>query len=108
FDYQSLIEDKHFYASSITIDSAEIDVYRDKTLPDPPFVHKPLWASLLQQIKTEINVDTLFLQKSNVRYFEKSVHNDTAGRVHFANTFATCYGISNNPEKLKINPLMEI
>lgn len=108
FDYQRLIEGKQFYASSVTIDSAEIDIYRDKTLPDPPFKHKPLWGSLLAKISTELNVDTLYLKNSNVRYFEKSVHSDNAGRVHFANTFATCYGISNNAKKLKDQPILEI
>ncbi len=108
FDYQRLIENNHFYASSVTIDSAEIDVYRDKTLPNPPFKHKPLWATMLRKVKTELNVDTLFLRNSNVRYFEKSVHSDTAGRVHFEKTFASCYGLTNNPDKLRSNPLLVI
>jgi hypothetical protein len=108
FDYQRLIDEKQMYASSVIIDSAEIDVYRDKTLPDPPFQHKPLWGTLLAKISTELNLDTLYLRNSNVRYFEKSLHSDTAGRVHFANTFATCYRISNNAAKIKENPMMEI
>lgn len=108
FDYQRLIGDKQFYASSITIDSAEIDVYRDKTLPNPPFKHKPLWASMLRKLETELNLDTLYLKNSTVRYFERSPHSDIPGRVHFANTFATCYGLSNNADKLKSNPMLEI
>lgn len=108
FDYQRLIREKKFHASSITIDSAEIDVYRDKTLPDPPFEHKPLWASMLRKLNTELHLDTLYIRNSNVRYFEKSLHSEIPGRVHFANTYATCYGISNNAEKLKSNPILEI
>ncbi len=103
FDYERLINENHFSAANIEIQSAEIDVYRDKTIPEPPFEHKPIIASLLQKMEAKINVDTLIITGTNIRYFEKSEFSDQSGTISFENLFATGYNITNIKEKLDRN-----
>nr|MBS0037844.1 hypothetical protein [Saprospiraceae bacterium] len=104
FDYYQLIKNNKFYASSIEVVGADIEVYRDKTLAEPPFKHKPLLASLIKKINAEIGVDTLFVKNSRVHYYEKTKFSDQPGILNFENLYASGYNLTNHPEKLAADP----
>jgi len=108
FDYGRLINDRKFIATIIDLEGIEIDVYRDKSLPEEPFRTKPLFASLLRKLNTELQVDTINIQQANIRYFERHDHTNKAGMVSFASTNATCTNLTNKPERLEANPLFKI
>lgn len=108
FDYVQLMQDKKFIATSIDLEGVEIDVYRDKTLPDEPFRFKPLFASLLRKLNTELQVDTINIKNANIRYFERHLHADKPGIINFTNTNATCTNLTNNADRLALNPQFKI
>lgn len=108
FDYGKLIQDKKFIASSIDLEGAEIDVYRDKSIPEEPFRYKPLFASLLRKLNTELQVDTINIENTNIRYFERHAHSDEPGMISFTGTSATCTNLTNNSELLAENPQFKI
>lgn len=108
FDYLQFIQDKKFIATSIDLEGIEIDVYRDKTLPDEPYAYKPLFASLLRKLNTEIQVDTINIKNANIRYFERHEHADKPGSINFTSTNATCTNLTNKADRLALNPQFKI
>lgn len=108
FDYERLIEDKEFSASSITIDSAMVRVYRDKTLPDPPYKYKPLPASLLRKIEASVNVDTLILNRVNIQYEERTKHSSQPGKITIENLSAKCFHLTNDSARLAADPYFTV
>lgn len=108
FDYERLIEDKEFSASLITIDSAMVRVYRDKTLPDPPYKYKPLPASLLRKIEASVNVDTLILNRVNIQYEERTKHSSQPGKITIENLSAKCFHLTNDSARLAVDPYFTV
>lgn len=108
FDYLQFIQNKKFIATSIDLDGIEIDVYRDKTLPDEPYTYKPLFASLLRKLNTEIQVDTINIKNANIRYFERHEHSDKPGSINFTSTNAICTNLTNKADRLALNPQFKI
>lgn len=108
FDYERLIEDHEFSASSITIDSAMVRVYRDKTLPEPPYEYKPLPASLLRKVEASINVDTLILNRVNIQYEERTKHSNQPGKITFENLSAKCFNLTNDSTRLAEDPYLTV
>ena len=108
FDYLQLIRNKKFRASSIEILNADIEVYRDKTLPEPPFKHQPQLASTLRKLKADVGIDTLFIRSSRVHYYEKTKYSEQPGILNFENMFASGYNLTNNTEKLSVDPIFTL
>ncbi len=108
FDYLQFIKNRRFRASSIEIEGADIEVYRDKTLPEPPFEHKPLVATLLRKLNADVGVDTLFIRSSRVHYYEKTEFSDQPGKLNFENLYASGYNLTNHPEKLSADPIFTL
>ena len=108
FDYKRLIQYREWSASKITVDSATVDIYRDKTLPEPPFVYKPLPATALRKLRGSVNVDTLFLTGSSIRYVERTENAPEPGEIVFANLNARCFHLTNDSARLAENPFFEI
>jgi len=97
-----------FHFSSIELQDPSIKIYRDKTLPDPPFKYKPLLASLLRKIPVDILVDTIKLQGDELIYEENISNNAPPGKVFFDPFFLTIYNVTNYEEAIKSRPTMEI
>lgn len=108
FDYERLIDDHECSASKITIDSAWVEVYRDKTLPEPLFIYKALPASLLRMIEGSVNVDTLIMNNIFIQYEERTKHATEPGKITFQNLSAECYHLTNDSARLAANPYFTI
>lgn len=108
FNYKELIQNNRFYASHIEIDTAEVEVYRDKTLPEPPFKKKPLLSTIFSDIKADIKVDTVLLRQINITYLEKTKFSEDPGKITFENLYATGYHLTNDTVRLRENPYFTI
>ncbi|TVQ41864.1 MAG: hypothetical protein EA362_14090 [Saprospirales bacterium] len=108
FDYIQLIRNRQFHASSIEIMNADIEVYRDKTLGEPPFKYQPLLASLMRELNADLKVDTLFIRSSRVHYNENTKFSEDPGILNFENLYASGYNLTNNPEMLAINSIFSL
>ncbi len=108
FDYERLIEYREWFASKITIDSARITIYKDKTLPEPPFEYKGLPATLLQKIEGSVKVDTIDINHMLIQYDERNKHSDAYGVITFNDLTAECYNLTNDSAALTRNPTFRI
>src|SRR5690554_2901552 len=108
FDYERLIEYREWFASKITIDSARITIYKDKTLPEPPFEYKGLPATLLQKIEGSVKVDTIDINHMLIQYDERNKHSDSYGVITFNDLTAECYNLTNDSAALSLNPTFRI
>lgn len=108
FDYEKLIKSRKFHAATFEIDTANVDVYRDKTLPDPPFKVKPLVATLLRSLNADIKLDTIYLRKINITYREKTDVSESPGVISFEDLYSTGYNLTNDSATLEHNSLFTL
>ncbi|MCD4674586.1 MAG: hypothetical protein K8S18_01130, partial [Desulfobacula sp.] len=99
---------KQIYLNALNIFKPEIQIYRDKRLPDPPFKHKAMIAGLLQKIPFEVRIDTLNLKNGKLVYEEMFDLTDQPGEVHFNPLFITANNITNSRELTDKNPILPI
>jgi beta-mannanase len=66
FLMDSLLFSKRIRLNEISMGSFDIDVLRDKRLPDPLFKKKPLFARLLNEIKTPIDIPSIRFSNGSV------------------------------------------
>jgi hypothetical protein len=93
---------------SVSIESPDIKIYRDKNLPDAPFKYKPLLAGLIKKIPLPICIDTLLVKNGKLVYEELTPTSDIPGMVNFDPLFISVYNITNQPDRLSLNNLMEV
>lgn len=108
FSYERLFNHDECSASLVMVDSVYIDVYRDKTLPNPPFKLKKMPASVLQSLAGPVNVDTILLSHINIVYEERTKHAAHPGRISFNNLSAECFNLTNDSARLAENPIFTI
>ena len=74
-----------------------INLYRDKRFPFREVNDKKLPSHMLQRLPFELNVDTLLVKKSYVRYEEHPEDGDAPGSVFFDDLYATIRHLHNIP-----------
>ncbi len=79
-------------AGLISIENADLDIYRDKRRSAPATSNKPLPKEVIQEIPFPVSFDSIRISKSNIRYSERVQNADKAGYIEFANLSA---GFSN-------------
>jgi hypothetical protein len=94
--------------NSIVVQSPDIQIYRDKNLPDPPYKYHPLLASLIKKIPVPFIADSVLIKDGNLVYAEKQKHTETPGEVSFTNMNITFGNVTNNPDRLVKNHFMPI
>ncbi|MBK8497887.1 MAG: hypothetical protein IPL52_03495 [Flavobacteriales bacterium] len=98
-DLLALINERTVSMSGMRIAGVDLDVYRDKTMPDPPFKEKALPARLLRELPMPVRVDSLVLDRWTVHYSEKNTLTPDFGEVRFNEIHAMVTGINTlHPE----------
>jgi hypothetical protein len=88
---------------SLTIEEPEIEIYRDKRLPDAPFKYKPLLAGSIHKIPLNILVDSLLIRQGKLSYEEQTDVSDQPGKVFFDPFYISAYNITNDSVKIAEN-----
>lgn len=88
----------------IAIEEPEIEIYRDKRLPDAPYKYKPLLAGSIHKIPINILVDSLLIRKGKLSYEEQTEVSDDPGKVFFDPFYISAYNITNDSVKISENP----
>lgn len=107
-DIRDIIENKRIFLSSIQINELIADIYRDKTLPDPPSKEKPLFASLIQKIPLQTSIDSLLIINSKLTYDEKQQVSDVPGEVDLDQLNIKIYNITNDSINLANNHVLQM
>jgi hypothetical protein len=85
------------YMDKLEICNPVLHVYRDKTMPDAPWVHKPLIASAVRDLGIQVAVDTILLNNGTVSYHERDEASPDYGTVEFTSLNGRISGFNNNP-----------
>ena len=94
--------------TSLHIEGPDIEIYRDKRLPDAPFKYKPLLGGLVHKIPIAVNIDTLVISDGKLRYGEQTDASDQPGVVFFDPLSLTVQNITNDSALIASNPDMQV
>ena len=98
-DPVSLINDNTLLIHNVTINKANINIFRDKQIPFPHFKRPLLPHQALKHMKLMLNVDTLILKNSKFAYEELTGRNKQPLFVNFKKLSAEITNISNIPRR---------
>lgn len=103
-----LAENSRFQLSSMYIEEPNVEIYRDKRLPDAPFKYKALVAGVLKKIPLDIKIDTIQIIEARLAYEEQEKVSDKPGLVFFDPIYLSILNLTNIPEEIEVNPMMEM
>ena len=92
-DLSALLNERSLRAGELRISGTDVLDFRDKTMPDGPFKHKPMPARLLRSMPFTVCLDSLVVERLNVVYFEKDTITTQFGKLDFANINSVTHGI---------------
>jgi hypothetical protein len=92
--------------NSIHIYNPDIEIYRDKRLPDAPFKKKPLITGLILKIPIPVGIDSLLVIDGKLVYEELLDLSDIPGKIYFDPLYLTATNITNRPGRIKKDPIM--
>ena len=92
-DLMALINARSLTTTAIRLAGADLNIYRDKTLPDNAFKHKALPARLLRELSFGLCTDSLVVDRWNVHYHEKDTLSPDYGEVQFTEIHAVVKGL---------------
>lgn len=81
FVLDSLLFAKEKKVSELSVQSFNIDVWRDKRLPDPAFKEKPLFAKLLGELKQPLEIPTIRFADGSVNVNQISDKTNETGKI---------------------------
>ncbi|MCF8369482.1 MAG: hypothetical protein K9G76_10605 [Bacteroidales bacterium] len=96
----------HIHA--IKIYKPEIEIYRDKRLPDAPITRKPLLTGLIHNVPLSFKIDTLTLAEGNIQYFEQTDASEAPGNIFINPLYISAYNITNSEKYKSLNPTLDI
>ncbi len=92
-DLLALVNERTLRAGAMRVAGVELNIYRDKTMPDPAFKHKPLPSRLLRSLPIDLCMDSLVVDRWNVRYHEKNTLTPDFGEVGFSDIHGVVEGL---------------
>jgi hypothetical protein len=95
-DVATFLADNDLHVAQVRLAGVDMQVYRDKTMPDAPWVHKPLPTVALQKLGWSIRADTVVLRNGRVGYHERDSLDADFGKVVFADLNVDLQGLNNS------------
>ncbi len=92
-DLLTLIREHVVTADSLLVVGVELDVARDKTMPDEPYKVKRLPARLVRDIPIKLCLERIVLDRVNVAYHEKGSLSPEFGEVTFTDIHSEITGL---------------
>ncbi|MBK9175832.1 MAG: hypothetical protein IPM46_05730 [Flavobacteriales bacterium] len=92
-DLPALISSRILRMDNMRCAGVALNVYRDKTMPDEPFLNKPLPARMIRELPMAVCMDSLVADRWNVRYHEKNELTPDYGEVAFSDIHAVVVGL---------------
>lgn len=88
-------EQFYFNSKKVVINSPDAEIYRDKLVADDK-TFKPLYGTMLRDLKFELGLNTVEISEGQISYLEKVKADKPAGRIDFTGMNATITNLGNN------------
>lgn len=108
FDIKAFQEEKSLKSSNISIQGAQIEIYRDKRLRDRQSKKKPLPGSLLKNLKNELLILSLQIENSTLDYYEWEIDAKAPIHAEFDSIEFKLDNLSNNSARLQSNDTLKL
>ncbi len=97
-NWLKLIMTKHINFDTLILDKADIYAFRNKKLPQPPYIYKPLPGQQLRETKLELTIPLVQVKNGKIAYEELPEKGDKSGTISFTEFYASLYHLSTNDE----------
>lgn len=98
WDIAALFNDRTLRTRTMAVGTTNLNVFRDKALPDEPFKPKRMPAKLLRELPVAVDLDSLLINGLTVRYHEKDTLTEDFGEVVFNDIHAVTTGLHSKAE----------
>lgn len=85
-----------FLLEKLTIEKANLDVFRSKELPRPHHKPKPMAHAAFKNLNNSVTIDTIEVNQTNISYTEQRPEVNEPGTVTFANLNGTFTDVTND------------
>jgi len=86
-------------AQKISIDELDIKLQRNKNIPRPPDVVKPMFQGIINAIPVAMLIDSVQISNSSVTYGELGVKKSESGSLKIQEISGDITGVTNMPEE---------
>ncbi len=98
-----LVYKNSLFVGEVLINSADMNVYRDKSVPFP-HVFKELPIVSLMKMKFDMTLDSLKIKNANIAYEQLNADISESGLVSFQDLSATIYNLTSSKEQIEKYP----
>ncbi|MBC7914654.1 MAG: hypothetical protein H7Y07_11105 [Pyrinomonadaceae bacterium] len=103
-DFKSLTDKRRLYASSLSLNSASLDVFMNKQLPKPKGdLGENFPQLMLKNLRLISTIDTLKINNSKLSYSEYDPFTHGTGRISFIGLNGKLLNVTNDSASLKKN-----
>ena len=86
-------------AQKVSIDELNIKLQRNKNIPRPPDIVKPVFQGMINSIPMEVLIDSIQISNSSVTYGELEALKSESGSLKIQEINGTINGITNMPKE---------
>ncbi len=88
-------------AQKVSVDELNIKLQRNKNIPRPPDVAKPMFQGIINAIPMAILIDSVQISNSSVTYGELGANKSESGSLEIQEINGNITGVTNMPEQQK-------
>lgn len=93
-------------AQKISVDELNIKLQRNKNIPRPPDVAKPMFQGIINAIPMAILIDSIQISNSSITYGELGINKHESGSIKIQDMNGNISGVTNMPkEQMNIGQL---
>lgn len=107
-DFESILTKRIYHFSRVSLNGIRMKNHRDKRYKRKPDDVKPMPQAALRNLPMKISIDTLNINDSYVLYGEYVDKSPKPGEVYFTGFNVKVHNITNVPEVIENNPVMDV
>ncbi len=107
-DFGKLLSENKLYIDKVILNSANIEIYRDKRVPFPHFKRPLLPHQAIKKMELGLNVDTVFINNTEFVYEELTNRNNEPLYISFNGLSGEVSNVCNVKEELDKNSRMKL
>lgn len=101
-DLPRLIHEAELYCRHIDIDSLYLEAFRNKQVPWPDTLYKPMPQEMISQIGNTFAIDQISITNAYISYEELPIDGSKAGKIYFTDVNASIQPLTNDDRLRKI------